>query len=377
MVTAIIRGLNLEKLLRESQRAGIRLQQISRMEPRAIRVRISPLDRKEMEALCQRFGWEICPVKEGAIERAVRFCRVRYMLLAGGVLCLMLVAASTQMVLGVRVTGAQEYGGQVSGYLERAGARTGKLKRSLSLDALREGLLLHLPGLSHVSLRFSGSMLEVECHLTREGEQVVKQGTGNHLIASQDGIVTKVAVDSGTPLVKVGDPVYAGQMLVRGEERDRQGGINPVMAQGRVNARVWVQGSAKSGLYKERVQETGRTSRSVAILTPWHSLTLRQAEPFEAQHETVITEKVIDLFVPLWRRTVIYEEIQVKRELRSRTDAASEAQGAAESLAKKQLPAGVLILDKWVEYSMIDNEFVCASVVLEYEQDIAVRSGKE
>ena len=50
------------------------------------------------------------------------------------------------------------------------------------------------------------------------------------------------------------------------------------------------------------------------------------------------------------------------------------AQGAAQQLAKLKCPSSVEILDKWVDYSMIDDEFVYATVVLEYEQSIAVRA---
>ena len=53
------------------------------------------------------------------------------------------------------------------------------------------------------------------------------------------------------------------------------------------------------------------------------------------------------------------------------------AQGAAQQAAKLKCPAGVEILDKWVDYSMIDNEFVCATVVLEYEYGIAGRMDRE
>ena len=66
-------------------------------------------------------------------------------------------------------------------------------------------------------------------------------------------------------------------------------------------------------------------------------------------------------------------QTQVFRVERDRGDAASMAQGAAEKNAVKQCPAGALILDKWVKYSMIDNEFMYASVVLEMEADIAGR----
>ena len=58
---------------------------------------------------------------------------------------------------------------------------------------------------------------------------------------------------------------------------------------------------------------------------------------------------------------------------RSVSDARSQAQGAAEKNAKLNCPPGVEILDKWVDYSMIDDEFVYATVVLAFEEEIGTR----
>lgn len=372
-MTVEISGLNLEKLLREAQGAGIRLTDVRRVGARCMSVRIAPQERARLAALCERFGWEMDEVSADLPLRAARFLRARRMLIAGAAVCLALIALSEQMVLGVSIDGAQEYRAQVSTYLARSGVRRGAMKRRISFDALREGLLLHLPGLSHVSLRFAGSMLEVECHLAREGENIRKEGEGADLVAQRDGIVTKIVVSGGTPQVAVGDAVHAGQVLIRGEERTSQGGMIAVAAQGQVTARVWAQGSARASLYRETAQETGRTRTRVTLYTPWYSRVVRPAQPFESQQTTVTTQKVVDLFIPLWRKIETFKEITFLREPREQADAASQAQGAAELLAKKQLSADVLILDKWVEYSMIDNEFVCADVVIEYEQDIAVR----
>lgn len=372
-MTVEISGLNLEKLLREAQYAGIRLTDVRRVGVRQVSVCIVPQERVRLTTLCDRFGWTMEETNDGFAVRAVRFIRARRMLMAGAVLCLAMIAFSEQMVLGVSIEGAQEYRAQVSTYLARSGVRRGALKRRVSVDALREGLLLHLPGLSHVSLRFAGSMLEVECQLVREGEVARKEGEGGNLVAQRDGIVTKIVVSSGTPQVDVGDAVYAGQVLISGEERTSKGETRTVAAQGQVTARVWAQGSARASLYRETTQETGRKRTRVTLHTPWFTRVVRPAQPFDLQQTTVMTQKIIDLFIPLWRKIEIFEEITVLREPREQADAASQAQGAAEILAKKQLSADVLILDKWVEYSMIDNEFVCADVVIEYEQDIAVR----
>ncbi len=368
-----IEGLNLEKLLREAQNAGICLRAVRRTEPRRIQAQISPRQKKDVDALCARFGWTMEEIADDFFLRAARFAWRRPMLLIGAALGLALIALSSRMLLRVEITGADAYGAQVRRVLAGEGVRPGQLKRAVHIDALREELLLRLPGIKQASLRFSGSVLVVECHLARDGEQTQKVGAGLNLVAAQDGVVTRIVVSQGTPAVSVGDAVYAGQVLVRGEERTAQGGVVAMPAQGTVTARVWAHGEAKASLAMETASKTGRTRTRVTLGTPFFSCVVRPAQPFEEQDTIVTTQRIVDLFIPLWRRIEVFEEVTVARQARSQADAASQAQGAAENLAKKQLAAGVLILDKWVDYSMIDNEFVCASVVLEYERDIAVR----
>ena len=85
---------------------------------------------------------------------------------------------------------------------------------------------------------------------------------------------------------------------------------------------------------------------------------------------------VVGLYLPLWREIETLAQIEVITEERKTSDAVSMAQGAAEQAAKNKCPPGVHILDKTVENSMIDNEYVYAAVVLEYETGIAVRAAQ-
>ena len=100
---------------------------------------------------------------------------------------------------------------------------------------------------------------------------------------------------------------------------------------------------------------------------------VREAERFSSQDESRRIERIVGLYLPLWREIETYAQTEVFPVERSRSDAASMAQGAAEKIARKQCPPDALILDKIVNYSMIDNEFVYASVVLELEAPIAGR----
>ena len=299
------------------------------------------------------------------------------MLPVGAAAALAAVWLSAQMILGVSITGAGENIAEVRRVLDRMGIRPGRMKAAVSTDALRGELALSLPGLSFVGVRYAGSVMLVECQLARTGEEKGISGECADIIAAQDGVVTRIYAASGTPLVVPGQAVRRGQVLIAGQEKTGQGAARAVTAQGEVSARVWARGEARAALTQTTTVETGQTRTQVTVRSPWHARVVRSAQPFSSQDVSREIQPVVGLFVPLWREIVTYAETAVFSAPRDRGEAASAAQGAAEEIAKKQCPPDALILDKNVDYSMIDNEFVYAVVVLEYETAIAARAAQQ
>lgn len=372
-VTIRVEGINLEKLMRDASQAGILLRDLTREGDRAIRVRIRAGDLRAFYALCDRQGWTAEELRAEWLLRALRFLDRRRFLAAGMLLGALMVYASSQMILAVRIDNAQEYIAEVRNYLAEQGVRPGRLKRAFSTDALREGLSLRLPGLAFAALRYEGSTLVADCRAAVQGENTAISGEGMDIVAAQSGIITRISAVSGTPQVREGQAVHKGQVLILGQERTQQGGVYAVQAQGQVMARVFYRGDARAPLYETQTVETGRTRRRVTLKSPWHTRVVRDAKPFASQDAGKRTQSVVGLFLPLYREIEVFAETVVTKIPRKRTDAMAVAQGAAQEMAKKQCPQRALILDKWVDYSMIDNEFVYATVVLEIEDSIAGR----
>ena len=367
-------GLNLEKLLRAAPEKGIALLGVRRTGSREIEAQIHARDKAAFLDLCGRFGWEVLETGADRHLRAARFVRRRPMLLPGAALCVLLVWLSSQMILAVRIEHAGENAAEARRFLDAQGVRPGRLKAVFSLDALSAGMALALPGTSFSGVRYAGSTMIVDCRPAVTGESADVPGEGMDIVALRPGIVTSIVVSSGTPRVEIGQAVHRGQVLISGEERTEKGQTQAVRAQGEVCARVWASGEAKASLYQTQTVETGQTRTRVTLHALGWSRVVRDAQPFASQDMDRRIEPVVGLYLPLWREIETYAETIVTRIPRNRADAASAAQGAAQELAKKQCPPGALILDKWVDYSMIDNEFVYATVVLEYETSIAGRT---
>lgn len=373
-VTVDVRGLNLEKLLRMAAQEGVLLTHARRSGPRGLCVRVPAGQLRAFEALCGRCGWQTQAIGCSAGVRLRRFLGRRPMLPLGLAAGVLLVFLSSQMVLSVQVLGAGENIAEVRRVLAQEGVRPGRRKAALSADALREQLSLRLPGLAFAGVRYAGSTLLVDCRRAQEGEQAMIAGDGMDVVAAQDGVITRISVQSGTPQVKPGQAVRAGQVLILGQERTEKGETRPIRAQGQVSARVWARGDARVRLAQTHTVETGQTRTRVTLCSPWHSRVVRDAQPFASQDTSREVQPVVGLYIPLWREIETYAQTRVYIAAREKSDAASLAQQAAEEIAKKQCPPDALILDKNVDYSMIDHEFVCAVVVLEYEAAIAARA---
>ena len=377
LMTLEVGGLNLERLLNLAIRNGILICHVQRLGPCRMRLKLPVWQRKRFFEFCARYGWESTTISPGQALRLGRWLKNKPMLLVGAVLYLFLMMISSEMIWQIRIDNAGKSAGEVRRFLIDERITAGKLKDTVSITDLREQIMLRVPDLAHVAIDYEGSRLVLTCQPSLEGENTGVSGQSLDLIARQDGVVTGIVVKSGTPVVSVGQAVRAGDVLIRGEERGEKGSVHPVFAQGEVTARVWSRGDARVSRLLTRTVETGALRQRVTMVSPWHRRIIAEAEPFEAQDVSVEIQRVVGLFLPLWRKIETYAEIVTIREERSIADALSMAQGAAEQLAKNKCPSSVHILDKSVENSMINNEYIYATVVLAYEDSIAVREDHE
>ena len=372
-VTARIEGINLEKLLREAAQQGVVIRAARRVDERRMEICVYAVQESALSSLCARSGWRYTRVRASWQVHVVRFFRSRPLFLPAMALGVMLVWLSSLMILRIRVEHARESEAAVGHVLRQEGIHTGTLKQSIELGSLRARLAHALPGLAFAGVRYEGSTLVVQGYPAVEGERLSTAGQEMDIVAAHSGIVSRIWASAGTPVVEPGQAVHQGQVLIAGYEKSEKGSSVPVKAQGQVSAHVYVSGEARVGLQQMRTVETGQTRERVTLCTPWSRRLIRDAEPFFSQDQSVIRQQVVGLYLPLWREIETFAQTMVFEQARDQGDAASMAQGAAEKIAVKQCPPGALILDKWVNYSMIDNEFVYASVVLEMEAPIAGR----
>jgi len=115
----------------------------------------------------------------------------------------------------VEVTGNEKVdSGEILRACESIGIRQGIRSSDINTKTQREKLLLKLDSLAWASLNIEG------CKLTVNVSEIEKKGENNecacNLKAKADGIIKKIDVTSGNCIVKIGDTVKKGDVLVSG-----------------------------------------------------------------------------------------------------------------------------------------------------------------
>jgi similar to stage IV sporulation protein len=368
-VTVLVRGGDIEKFINLAVSRGIYLWDITWVADNEIlvKVRLSavrPLRHIGRRARCRFYFQE----REG-LPFVLSRLRRRKALVAGAVLFAVSLYLLSSMVWFIEVRGNQDVSGaEILSAAQRAGLHKGTMKWTLSQTAVEEAIRDQLPAVSWAAVYVEGTRVVIEI---AEKTLPDDDGTGPaHLVASKEGLIKEMLVLSGNPLVKEGDTVLKGQVLISGEipppvQEENPGigvpelaeplpGPEYVRAKGIVRARVWYDGYGEISLVETGQKRSGRLASAFCIKLQGKEIIVigPGKVPFEAfQSETVAKRTLqwrnINLPVELITRKH-YELVDFRTE-HSRAEALVLARGKALAGIREHLPRDAKVLEERVE----------------------------
>lgn len=190
--------------------------------------------------VAEKNGIEAEIVKAIGLPFIIYKYRYRYGLIAGTAAGLMLMLISTLHVWKIDITGNVNVPDKVIlQVLSESGLDIGTYIPSIYPNSLRTKLILNLPELSSASINIKGNHVTVEVIERKRPPDFVDYAGFYHVVASRDGMVMSVEAYSGMPVVKVGDVVVKGQILITGQYTSHRGLNIVTHARGKVKALVY------------------------------------------------------------------------------------------------------------------------------------------
>lgn len=369
-------GLSLEKFINLTINNGIYLWGIKRAGYTTMTACISIGGFKKLKGIARKVRCRVRIVDKRGLPFLLVRLRRRKMLLVGLTAFLIILYGLSSFIWTVDVEGNVKVPeDKLLNVLAKYGIKPGAYKKGLDISAIENRLVIDVPDIWWASIQLKGTRAIVKVVEAAQPPPMIDKDTPCNIVASKDGIIYEMVVLEGQPMVKQGDTVKKGQLLVSGVIEDPETMTTRLVhAMAQITARTWYEGQAVYSLEKGLTRRTGRKAvQRFLDMGQWVVEYQKEDIPFKYYE---VEEKRVPFFgegrfLPITMIVREYYEIERVPASASIQQLKEMAQKKAMEDVNKKIPSGAKIVDKRVKYDMIEGKEVKATVYVEVLEDIA------
>lgn len=258
---------------------------------------------------------------------------------------------------------------QIMDYLTDQGITQGRLKSSVDYKGLAASLREYFPEMTWVSVKLEGTRLLIQLQENTDTELLEEGEYGpSDLVSNVNGVVTGIITRSGTPLVKAGDTVQAGDVLVSGQvelinDSAEVYGYQYVAADADIYVQTSLDYRDEVALTQREKAYTGReTSRSLLELGslhlgfPFFHISYEQYDAVQENRQLRIME---NFYLPVFFTTITLREYEIVDKTWTPEQGEARLSANLDQFLKKIQEKGVQIFQNDVKIETSDS--VCTA----------------
>lgn len=149
--------------------------------------------------------------------------------------------------------------------LKEEGIRVGILKKKIKIEKVINDIRMKRNDISWIGIRIDGCKLTIEIVLAIEKPDIVDEKEYTNIVAKKDGEVIKITAQNGTAIVKKGDHVKKGDILIAGYMDGEHVERSYVNANGEVKGKIIYSETAKIEKKETEKYKTGKKRTKFSI----------------------------------------------------------------------------------------------------------------
>ena len=359
-----VEGYFIERFINICNSKKIFLWNMKRKHSTIIRVNIGIRDFKRIKEVAKKTKCRVKIQKKRGIPFILHKYKKRKIFAIFFILLIIAVIALSNFVWNIEVIGNNKISAEeIIKDLADDNFKVGTSKTNLNTKNIIDKIRLKRSDLAWMGIEIKGTNAIVKIVEADLKPDIIKEEEYCNIVATKDAMIVKINAQNGTAVVKEGDIVTKGTVLIQGWLEGQFTGIRYVHANGEVQAKVWYSQKVSVPLKQTKKIKTGKEESKYSVKINNFEINLPKGVPKFQNYDTIETSKKLKLFSDFYLPIEINQKTYQEYEEQEVTYSIEEAKELGITQADESLKDQ--IEEKQVTNKKINAEQIGANIEVE------------
>ena len=314
-INITVEGFFVERFINNCINNKITLWNIKRRNSTLITTNVSIKDFMNIRHMAKKTKCKLSINSKKGLPFIMHKYRKRRLLLLLLIPVALIILISSMYIWNVEIIGSDEINkDELINQLKEEGIYSGNRKNKINVKKVIDNIRLKRNDISWMSIDMKGTNIIINIVKAESKPNIINEDEHCNIVATKNGVITKITADNGTALVKKGDMVQKGDILIGGYMEGKFTDKRYLHAKGKAYAKVWYTKKAKSYYTREITEQTENKKNRYSININNFKInlykTLPKFENYDTINETNKMRIFSNFYLPLQINKTTYIELK-------------------------------------------------------------------
>lgn len=296
-VNILVEGYFVEKFINICNKQKIFLWNLKRSKTTIIYANVSIKDFKKLKPIAQKTKCKIKIKSKKGLPFIFNKYKKRKIFVIGLAMVLITIFTLSKFIWNIEVIGNEKINDdEIIQIANENNLKIGKFKNKVDTKKIINKLRLERDDIAWIGIEIKGTNAIIKIVESIPKPNIIDDEEFCNIVATKDAIIKKISAQNGTPVVKEGEIVKKGTVLIAGWLEGKYTGTRYVHATGSVQGKVWYTQKERIYFKQQKKEQTGNVENKYSLNINNFKINFNKGVSKFKNYDTIETNKKVKLF---------------------------------------------------------------------------------
>ena len=376
-VNILVEGYFVEKFINICNKQKIFLWNLKRSKTTIIYTNVSIKDFKKLKPIAQKTKCKIKIKSKKGLPFIFNKYKKRKIFVIGLAMVLITIFTLSKFIWNIEVIGNEKINDdEIIQIANENNLKIGKFKNKVDTKKIINKLRLERDDIAWIGIEIKGTNAIIKIVESIPKPNIIDDEEFCNIVATKDAIIKKISAQNGTPVVKEGEIVKKGTVLIAGWLEGKYTGTRYVHDTGSVKGKVWYTQKERIYFKQQKKEQTGNVENKYSLNINNFKINFNKGVSKFKNYDTIETNKKVKLFSNFYLPIELIKITNTEVNITDITYTLEEAKNIGIEKAKQELNNKIENLNNILSIQINDSqtsEYIEVEVTYEMLENIGTK----